>query len=708
MAGPTGGAESSAALMARLRTAAAVLILALAAAWVAQSILAGPEARSQAGTLTRPIDPRQQKLLAFGERSHWLQPWRGYLDTPPATRLRDAIGINFNVEPGEAEATATLLSRSGFRRARVEFGWDSLSYEDPARLKDPDRFRAVLGALERHGIRPLMLLNANHGAPGPTRFFSARLARPAEAGARRVRLAPSTSRLVEPGRSGLNATDGKAADILFTSIEANGEAALSKPLPEALPAGDQPAATLLYEPFGPPRLANGQPNPRFERTLAGWLDYSRTIVREARAVLGNDSFDVEIWNELSFGSDFLYQERYYSPPRERGKGDVTAAILERTVAALREESGQIGIGDGFASQTPFPSGATGPPGLTAIDKHPYYGIRRFPADTIQNGITPLDASGRPSFEEEKLASGDTARRDDFVPEYDAFFPEYILTGIQTETLIRDLSPITTDVYDTPHGRRAQPPGGTPPAVWITEANLDPTGADPADPSNVGAGPIDRLTAADVAHLQAKAALRYYTAFVNKGVSAVHLFAAKGDNLALVDPAFFDQLADSGGSYPGDDAGGETTRAVGRLAAALGGSRRMPRTRPLTLDAVSDDHGHVQFEGDGTAAHPPLLDREVTAFFPFQVRPGRYVAAAYVMTRNLAKPYGEGEGPDRYDLPEAAFRLRIGGIGGAKARASATDPLSGSEVPVEITSRKANSITIEVPLTDSPRLLTLTE
>ncbi len=693
--------------MDRLTTAAVVLILALGAAWLAQSILAGPEASPRAGTLTRPIDPRQQTSLAFGERSHWLQPWRGYLDTPPATRLRDAIGINFNVEPEEAEATARLLSQSGFRRARVEFGWDSLSYEDPASLAHPDRFRTVLSALKQHGIRPLILLNANQGAPGPTRFFSVGLAQPAPAGARRVRLTPSTARLVAPGRSGLNAADGKAADVLFTSIDASGVAVLSKPLPEALPAGDQPAATLLYEPFGPPQLASGQPNPRFERTLAGWLDYSRTIVREARAVLGSDSFDVEIWNELSFGSDFLYQERYYSPPRERGKGDVTAAILERTVAALREESGQIGIGNGFASQSPFPSGATGPRGLTAIDKHPYYGIRRFPADTILNEITPLDAAGRPSFEEEELPNGDAARRDEFVPEYDAFFPEYILTGIQTESLIRDLSPITTDVYGTPHGRDARPPGGSPPAVWITEANLDPTGADPADPSNVGAGPIDRLTAADVAHLQAKAALRYYTAFVNKGVSAVHLYAVKGDNLALVDPGFFDQLADSGGSYPGDDAGGETTRAVGRLAAALDGSRRMPATRPLTLEAVSDDHGNIQFDGDGTAAHPPLMDREVTAFFPFQVRPGRYVAAAYVMTRSLAKPYGEDGGPGRFDLPEAAFRLRIGGLGGPEVRVSATDPLSGSQVPVEITTRTANSITIEVPLTDSPRLLTLT-
>src|SRR3954467_3745371 len=82
------------------------------------------------GTLRKPIDPRQQTSLAFGQRSHWLQPWRAYLDTVPATRRPDAIGINFNVEPAEAEATARLLSESGFRRARVSFGWESIAYSN--------------------------------------------------------------------------------------------------------------------------------------------------------------------------------------------------------------------------------------------------------------------------------------------------------------------------------------------------------------------------------------------------------------------------------------------------------------------------------------------------------------------------------------------------------------------------------------------------
>src|SRR2546430_533952 len=65
--------------------------------------------------LRNPIDPRQQTSVAFGERSHWAQPWRAYLDTVPAVRLLNGVGVNFNVDAKQARATARLLARAGFR-----------------------------------------------------------------------------------------------------------------------------------------------------------------------------------------------------------------------------------------------------------------------------------------------------------------------------------------------------------------------------------------------------------------------------------------------------------------------------------------------------------------------------------------------------------------------------------------------------------------
>jgi hypothetical protein len=262
-------------------------------------------------------------------------------------------------------------------------------------------------------------------------------------------------------------------------------------------------------------------------------------------------------------------------------------------------------------------------------------------------------------------------------------------------MVRDLSPITTDLYRKPHGRNTHPAGAPPPAVWITETNLDPAGTG--------------LTDGDVEHFHAKSALRYFTAFVSKGVSALDLYAAKGGTWSLIDPAFFEALGRSG-AYPGDAAGGETPRAVRRLVGALAGAQPLDKVRPLSLLEVSDRHDHKQFEGDGTAAHPPLYDRDVLAFFPFQVRPGRYVVPVYVMTRNLAKLYRPGapaSDHSRYDLPPERFTLTIGGLRSTHVVARATDPLTGATVPVKVVSRRRERLVVELPVTDAPRLLTLT-
>jgi len=81
------------------------LVLVIAAILVAKALF-GPDPQA-ADMLRDPIEASQQTALEFGERSHWLQPWRAYLDTVPAQRLRDAVGINFNVGAAEAPANGT-------------------------------------------------------------------------------------------------------------------------------------------------------------------------------------------------------------------------------------------------------------------------------------------------------------------------------------------------------------------------------------------------------------------------------------------------------------------------------------------------------------------------------------------------------------------------------------------------------------------------
>jgi hypothetical protein len=672
---------------------------------LALALLAGAiwSATAHAGTLSDPINPWQQTALSsFPDRSHWLQPWRGYLDTVPASRLRNAIGINFDLPSGEAQATARLLAASGFRRARIEEAWGKVNYNDRSRLDNLADFRASLIALRDWGIRPLILLNAHHGAPTPAKRFNARITASAPKGARQVKLDATTASAVVPGRTGLDAFHAyKAADILFTGVKTNRTATLSKPLPEQLGAGSYPATTLAYQPFQQPFLSNGSRNPVFEQTLAGWLSYVDLVTREARNTLGSTNFDVEVWNEISFGSDFLDANTYYDPDQNIGTGDTNRAILERTIAWIRDPAHGltgVGIGNGFANQTPFPAGTTSPVGLTAIDKHPYRGMMRFPGAQLNTNQRPLNALGQPDG---TLINNTWVDR--YTPSYEVFFPEYFLSAIQAETLVRDISPISTPIGSVMHGRNTHPPGGPPPQVWITETGMDLFSANPD-----GSPPAAYLSAADIAHLRAKAALRAAVAFVNKGVSAVDFYSAKDPNYALIPSSFFDQVDVAGGAYPGDAAGGETMAAMRRMMAPFAGPAQFS-ARQLSLQSISDQGDQIQFSGDGTSAHPSLYNRDVLAFLPFQVTDNRFVIPVYIMTRNIAKlyrPEASDSDPSRYDLPPASYQLTIGGVDGGMASVSAYDPLSDTSEPIRVVSRAPDSLVVDMPLTDSPRLLEL--
>lgn len=646
----------------------------------------GARAAGTGATIRDYTDPGQ--AIGWGYRSHWLQPWRSFMETVPAQTLLDAVGINFNVGSRVAAPTARLLGDSGFRRARIEVGWSSVEYEHPGQLTPlaQRELQTTLGALRENGIRPLILLNANHGEPCPVRRETLRLTRPAAAGDTVIHLDPADAAKVAPGRTGIS-FEGIAAAVLFTAVEAGGAVRLSKPLPSGLEAGPLAVVTLRFEPFRPETLANGEPNPGNEATLRGWLEYVGAVTREAKSILGSEGFDVEVWNELTFGSKFLNINSYYEPDLEWKKNGDYQLILGSTVAYLRDPAHgvpEIGIGNGFASQSPWWNGVNSPVGLTAIDKHPYPPSLSFPAEAQVNGNRPLNGLGEPAGWRD--AAGQY--HEEFTPSYESFFPEYSLTGIQTETLIHDLSPLTSTIQGAEHGRYTHPPGGAPPAIWITELNLGP-----------GSGPVPRsqLSEADVRHIASKDVLRSLVAYVNKGVTAIDFFAADAGDLSLVEPSFFQAAGAKGAAYPGDAAGGETTAAVQRLTAALAEAEPLQQTRRLALRELTDFDGNVQFEGNGTAAYPPLYNREVLAFFPFQVSQRRFVIPVYVMTRNVSE-----------DLPAEPYRLAIGAIDGEGAEVTASDPLTGETVPVTVISRGADQVVVELPVTDSPRLLTIQE
>jgi hypothetical protein len=708
------------------------------------------------GVLTDPIDPRFLTTLPFGASSFWIQPWRAYLDTWPASQLLDAVGVNFNVRPAGAEDAAQLLRDSGFKLARIGVAWNAISYDDPTALRPADEasITARLTALHRHGLRPLIILDSNSGDPAPSTAVTLDTTSEAPAGSQSVRLSAASAAEVVPGKTGFDGlTRFKGApDILIASVGAGDVATLSRPLPGALAAGEHRGTTLLYAPFGPPTLAGGAPNPAFETPLKGWLSYVAAVCREAASVVGPEGYDLEVWNELSFGSQFLNAENYYSPTSEGGSGagaeaeaeaegegdseaeggsetegasqapskkevnhEIVKALLDETVAYVRNPvngiSPGVGIADGFASQTPFPSGAKAPLGLTALSKHPYQGAESFPASYQISSIRPLNALGL-----RDTSAGEPAPFTPlFTPSYQSLFPEYTLTATSTETVIRDLAPLTTKVYGFPHGRTVGPPGGSPVQKWVTEYNLDSAGVTPVGPDEVSpqTGSSAQLTPADKAHFEAKTLLRSLVAMTGKGVSREYFYAAAdAGDLSMIGQSFMAAAEAHPTTYPGDAFGGEVMSGFHNLLAQFQGPGPGPEgARQLTLLSIAQDGNHAQFSGDGTTAHPDLYDRDVLAVLPFQSSPTRFEIPVYVMTRDLLTLYEPGAPASdihRFDLPGEAFQITLGNLPETSAppTVSAYDPLRNEATPARLVSRAGASATFELAATDYPRILTI--
>ncbi|MBJ7519132.1 MAG: hypothetical protein JHC84_05505 [Solirubrobacteraceae bacterium] len=662
-----------------------------------------------AGVVTDPIDQRHLASLPFHSRSHWLQPWRAFLDTPPAARLRNALGINFNPETEDMEAVARLLAASGFRRARIEIPWGDFAYEDPTRLIHRARFERALCAVRDAGLRPLILLNSNDQRPAPSFTLDLTLAAEAEAGDTEVQLTAESAAAVIPPYTGFDGTFG--AQALITELKPGNVAVLSQPLvlprgrAGVIPAGATlPATVLRYVPFSPPVHDDGAPNPYSEETMRGWLAYVEATTGFVRSMLGTTAFDVEVSNELNLNASFWDVNNYFEPdPFDRGLAD--QVIVDRTLSWIRDPANDLAgvrVTNGFASQRPWDSGATSPAGLDALSKHFYPRNLRFPdimTGDPPDGLRfnrPVDATGAPTG---TRSEADGTWSDPFVPTYDAFFPEFWLAGIRTETLARDLSPWEDLTVNPPvaHGRTVATPGGNVPELWMTEIGLETGWAQ----ETLG---LD-LSDDDVARMRAKAALRTFVAFVHQGFRQVDLYAAADGEWGLIGGDFWRLLRETG-AYPGDRTGGPVMDGVRRLVGALGDGE-VTTARALTLASIGDYGGRTQFTGDGSAAHPDLHDRDVLAFLPFQAADDRFVVPVYVMTRNLAREYGDGGGPARFDLPEERYQLTIGGTNASRVQASAVDPLTGDEVPVDVVRRTGDGwLVVEMPVTDSPRLLIL--
>ncbi|VEP15946.1 conserved exported hypothetical protein [Hyella patelloides LEGE 07179] len=630
------------------------------------------------------IDPAYYESIPFGEHSHWVQPWRAYQETIPAHQFIDGIGVVFNMNVKKTNVNPNLitemLARYGVKQARIEINWNQINYEDETQINYADEIRTKLLALQKQNIRPLVLLNASQGGPCPMLTFRKTLSRNANAGDTKIRL--EDTRGIEANYSGLSNMTKKAwaAEILITEIDGNW-VTLSKPLPDSIDINTKVnIATLKYRPFSPPDTAD------YQKTVAGWQNYVGTVTRFVTETLGttNNSdrgFDLEIWNELSFASDFLYINKYYDKEIYKyKKNSIWQNLVTETINYVEAHSQDfqgIEISNGFSNTTPWPASSQMPPRIVALNKHPYRSRKYFPQQEYK-GSQALDALGNET---------------QFTPTYSIWFPEYFATFLQTETILRDIAPFPSEFGGVVHGRNARVVDGEvlPMTTWITEVNIHPQ-EDDAD-----------VTEAEALALKAKAAMRYFCFYLNKGVERVYLYNTLGGNkgYGIVQDNFAQYASQAGQQYPQQDQEyvSPTLLTTSRILAQMkdGLDPNLSNLRQLEVISIQEQHNNYQFEGDGSKAHPNLYNRELFTFLPYQVNENKFVIPYYIMTRDI-----------KQDLPPENYQLSLRGFQGDKLQVKIYDPLQDRYLPEVSVEQKQEKTVIDLEATDYPYLLIVEE
>ncbi|MCX7048588.1 MAG: hypothetical protein NTX50_24265 [Candidatus Sumerlaeota bacterium] len=596
-------------------------------------------------------DPAQLDC-PWPKMSHYKQPWRGYLETRPGVDFLNGIGVNLHIPNESQDLAIRLLAETGIRTFRIEIGWGSMAW-DETKFNGEESLRRKLELCARYNIRPTLLLNAHQGVPCPVKFFNRRLVADAPLGSRSVRLNNAKDLVV--GRSGLSElTTYWAAEALITRVdEASGEVWLSKPLPKELKASDVKMATLKYAPLHPVGM------PEFDETATGWTRYALRACRLAREA-GVKDFDIEIWNELTFGTHFLNINDYYdkAAPKISGKipdflnrGGSCWELARRTVEAVKKESPAVRCIWGFSNTTFYHCKIENlPAGMDGQSYHPYgTGTRAF--------------DGKPPRKDQPPVEG-------FVPMYEIRMMEgWAPTFIQTECLIRLLRP---DQRLTQH-----PAGVSRFYHYMTE-------------HGVLAKECGATDEAGAWRLKTLCALRSYCLWLNKGMDALHYFDA-----FEADPMSFGLLPANLKRLPADakfeDVATPPMRAIRALTRAFEGVEPLAQVRAVTVEATALGEQTKIFEGDAT--HPLLWNREALAVLPFQVNARKHVIAVYVMTRDAVKPFAP-----------ARFRLKIAGAAGRGAKYF--DPIENKSIPVESAPAGSTGVEVVIPVADYPRLLIL--
>ena len=686
-------------------------------------------------------DPRQQEI-PFGRVSFYLTPWRAYMDTWPAEQYLGSLGINFKVPPADAKATARVLALAGFRSARVEVGWGALGYYVPGQNARRNDYRQIFQAVKDAGMRPLVLLNSNAGAPVPAVPIVEHLWRSALAGTREIVV--DRPDLIRPGYTGLtNMANQKVGFPLVTAVDnQSGRCQLSAPLPHDLPVGKLAMVKLKYHPFSGTVLADGTPNPFAEETVEGWKLYVATVCQMVKEDLGTEGksdagFDLEVWNEYSFSSDFLNEKSYYEPPRTFKTGlsyqnhGLTASgpemILPITVDFVNDPANRlpgVNVISGFSNQRPWDNGASMWPGQVGFSRHYYTNLDPLgrwkgfcgllsPSTNTRPNSGPVNArglvDGKPDGKNWFTVTPGTF----FVPTVALAMPEGWHYAYFPEYMTRDVQPFPGLWKD--HYRYSNSGDGHPAQVWMTETNTDRAPWIKHLMDDQGLKPDDPRVIALSHYLGAKALLRTLIFQSHKGVHTLEIFAAHGGDLSLavIPDSFFSALEEDSHQLTERVRAqtGLQLKVLTRVNQLMRSGQPLDLTRPLSVTELVEHQPRLVFKGDGTPEHPDRFNRDDFACLPFQLAADKYAIPYYVVTRNMVHDWNASLGPldpARYNMPEQIFDLTLQNLRGDGAKVSAWDPMSDQSVPVTVLASDENTLKVRLETVDYPRFLIVEE
>lgn len=577
------------------------------------------------------------------------QPWRAYAQTVPAMNYLQGLGVMWGGIPAgkDPEWLAGVLHDAGFSRIRYELSWGAVGWDETKLESDRQAdLVKVMSALRSHGLRPLILLNAHHLRPCPMQGIQTlTLKRAVAAGEKNLEVSGDFSKLVDWHTELISLTTSRQAGPLIATHDANTDRiGLSRSLSSPLQAGTRiTVGTLKYLPLHPVGT------PEYAETLAGWKRYVVLATNAVASAYGSDDFDVEIWNELGFGSAFLDMKNYVDAmPTSPGpdflrRGGTAWTLADAAISELRETHPRVKVIWGFSSitfsHTPI---MELPDGVSGQSYHPYNGEKHcFPQ-----------------------AAGKSIRFDvdGFVPEFCAAIPESIFATYQNPSnLLRQISP---------QARTTRPTGSSEFGHYMTEHGES--------------GASFGLDSAQAQLMKAKFELRAPAFWINKGIKAIytyHAYDPEDTGFGLL-PA-----------KPGEDA--LVLSALGRMTKRFSGSVPIGAPRQLAFDYASVgtspgiylDKAHLHV----------ISHRDLVQILPYQIDAHRFVVPMYVMSWDFPA-----------DLPPETYDVVIHNVHGATAKIGLYDPLLDKEEAILIHARSADSVTLRLQLTDSVRLLEIAD